>query len=93
MTTTRTKPQTIVAPSGKAAQPRCFVLTWNNSKDPEYGKGKNAWKQCYCCLFPNGWVTTDFGPAYRTMHELTTMLEEHGEHTITWLEDEHETSA
>ena len=88
MTATRSHTSTIYAPSGKAERPRCFILRWNNSKDKEYGRGKNAWKECHCVLFPNGWVATDFGPSHRTLSDLTTLLDEAGEYTITWLEDE-----
>jgi|SRR5579885_1956371 hypothetical protein len=77
-------------PPLRAPQPRCFYLTWDNSKRKTPNQAKYHKLEAIGCQFPNGVVALDNQTGYNSLAELERTLGEYGTVEVIWLDEREE---
>jgi len=71
----------------RRAQPRVFLVSWDNSKTRTRDTRKNEKHEAWGVVFPNGLVTLDNGYHAETMSELHHLLDLKGQYEMKYLDE------
>lgn len=80
--------QAAYPPPLRAPQPRCFYLTWDNSKRKTPSQAKYHKLEAIGCQFPNGIIALDNQTGYNSLADMEHALGGTGSFEVIWL-DEH----
>lgn len=88
ITQANTSAETINTLIARRAQPRVFLVCWDNSKTRTRDSRKNEKHEAWGVAFPNGFVALDNGATFSMMSELHHMLDLKGSYEIKYLDEE-----
>jgi len=67
--------------------PRLFCVTWTNARKNTRDLRRHDSNEAFGTQYPNGFVTLDNGASFETLGELRHFLDEHGVHSLQFLDE------